>query len=75
MADLTGAARRHTLSSMYITLAVFVPFSGGSTLDYENMVYMKFYTRAAPYLVGMAVGYYLARRDLLKEKVFKVSCT
>ena len=50
--------------------------SGGSVEDYHNMIYGKFYTRAAPYLVGMAVGYYLAKRDNMKKKEFKVSvCT
>jgi peptidoglycan/LPS O-acetylase OafA/YrhL len=40
---------------------------GGGSIAYENMVYVRFYTRAAPYLIGMAVGYYLARRDRYKR--------
>ena len=40
--------------------------------DYLNMVYVKYYTRAAPYIVGMAVGYYLAKRNSTKEKSFRV---
>jgi peptidoglycan/LPS O-acetylase OafA/YrhL len=44
---------------------------GSSATTYTNIVYIRFYTRAAPYLIGMAVGYFLIRGGKLKAKLPK----
>ncbi|XP_062501801.1 nose resistant to fluoxetine protein 6-like isoform X2 [Corticium candelabrum] len=71
------------LVGVLVTIAVIVtmkgfpanvlsPLSHADQGDYLNMVYVKYYTRAAPYIVGMAVGYYLAKRNSTKEKSFRI---
>ena len=38
--------------------------------EYTEMVYKRFYTRAAPYLIGLLFGYILARRNQFSKGTF-----
>ncbi|XP_065828414.1 nose resistant to fluoxetine protein 6-like [Oscarella lobularis] len=44
--------------------------AGSVSNEYTEMVYKRFYTRAAPYLIGLLFGYILARRNQFSKGTF-----